>query len=280
MKVKRLIVTADDFGLSPEVNQAVIQAHREGILTCASLMVTGRAAGEAIALAREHSNLKIGLHLVVGEGFSVLSKKEIPDLVDSTQRFSDRVVSSGIRYFLSKRAKHQLAKECEAQVERFLDSGLKMDHLNSHHHLHIHPTVADTVIALAKKYRIPAVRLPWQGFRSMKWKSSGMAMVMLPWVIHLRRKLRQSGIVHNQRIFGLYETGNMLEETWLQLLPKLPPGVTEIFCHPAVKNICHNKEGKPSYHHEGEFKALLSSKVKAGLKRERIVLTCFSDIVS
>ena len=161
--MKRVIVTADDFGRCPAVNQAVIQAHQKGILKCASLMVNADATDEAIALARAHSSLKVGLHLVLVDGFAVLPKKEIPDLVDETQRFSDRPASSGLRYFLSKRIKRQLVQECKAQIEKFLDNGLKMDHLNSHHHLHIHPSVANIVVALAGQYHIPAVRLPWQG---------------------------------------------------------------------------------------------------------------------
>ncbi|MBW1836100.1 MAG: hopanoid biosynthesis-associated protein HpnK [Deltaproteobacteria bacterium] len=276
--MKRVIVTADDFGRCPAVNQAVIQAHQKGILKCASLMVNADATDEAIALARAHSSLKVGLHLVLVDGFAVLPKKEIPDLVDETQRFSDRPASSGLRYFLSKRIKRQLVQECKAQIEKFLDSGLKMDHLNSHHHLHIHPSVANIVVALAVQYHIPAVRLPWQGLRTLTWKNFVMAAVMLPWVIRLRHKLQQAGIAHNREIFGLYETGAMLEETWLRLIPMIKPGVTEIFCHPAVTKSTHHQKSTHTHYHVEEFEALLSLKVKDRLMRAKVALTSFSDI--
>ena len=246
--MKRVIVTADDFGRCPSVNQAVIQAHQKGILTCASLMVSADATDEAIALAKAHSSLKVGLHLVLVDGLAVLPKKEIPDLVDETQRFSDCPASSGLRYFLSTRIKRQLVQECKAQIEKFLDSGLKMDHLNSHHHLHIHPSVANIVA------------------------------VMLPWVNRLRQKLQQAGIAHNREIFGLYETGAMLEETWLRLIPKIKPGVTEIFCHPAVTKRTHHQESTRTHYHVDEFEALLSLKVKDRLMRAKVALTSFSDI--
>ena len=138
--------------------------------------------------------------------------------------------------------------------------------------------MADIVIALAKKYQIPAIRLPLQGLRTLKWRNSVMAGVMLPWVIRLQKKLRQSGIAHNQEIFGLYESGAMLENTWLRLIPQLRPGVTEIFCHPAAKKISHLAEIPSSYHHEAEFEALISLKVKDRLKQDNIKLTCFAEM--
>jgi hopanoid biosynthesis associated protein HpnK len=277
-QVKRVIVTADDFGRCPAVNQAVIQAHQKGILTCASLMVSADAATEAIALARAHPSLKVGLHLVLVDGLAVLPKKAIPDLVDETQRFCDGPAYSGLRYFLSKRIQHQLVQECKAQIEKFLDSGLKMDHLNSHHHLHIHPSVADIIVALVEQHHIPAVRLPWQGLRTLSHKNFMMAAVMLPWVIRLRHKLQKAGIAHNREIFGLYETGDMSEKTWLRIIPKIKPGVTEIFCHPAVTKITHHQKATCAHYHVEEFKALLNQKVKDHLMHAKVELTSFSDI--
>lgn len=125
--MKQLIITADDFGLCSEVNEAVIQAHTQGILTCASLMVGAHKADEAIALAKQHPTLKVGLHLTLIDGYSVLPQKNIPDLVDASQKFSNNILLSGIRYFFSNKIKKQLFLECEAQIEKFLSSGLKMD---------------------------------------------------------------------------------------------------------------------------------------------------------
>ena len=276
--MKYVIITAADFGLCSEVNQAVIQAHKKGILTCASLMVSAGATEEAVALAKAHPSLKVGLHLVMVEGLSVLPKKEIPDLVDVVGKFSKRIISSGVRYFFSKKIKCQIAKECEAQIKEFLATGLKIDHLNSHNHLHIHPAILDIIIPLVKKYHIPAVRLPWQGIRTLKRRQSVRAVVMLPWVIRMRLKLQKNRIAYNQEIFGLYETGFMLEQTWLRLIPKIRRGVTEIYCHPAAQKILYLKQTPPSYHHVEEFAALLSLKVKENLERKNAVLTCFSDI--
>jgi predicted glycoside hydrolase/deacetylase ChbG (UPF0249 family) len=171
-------------------------------------------------------------------------------------------------------------QESEAQIESFLATGLKPDHLNSHHHLHIHPTLTNIFVALAEKYHIPAIRLPLQGLRTLTWKNALMAAVMLPWAINLRHKLRQSGIAHNQEVFGLYETGAMSEETWLRLIPKLMPGTTEIFCHPAVNRPTRPEEPKCTNQHVEEFEALLSPKVRDRLIREKVELASFSDIAN
>jgi hopanoid biosynthesis associated protein HpnK len=276
--MKRVIVTADDFGLCPEVNRAVMKAHLEGILTCASLMVGGGAAAEAAAFARAHPSLKVGLHLVLVDGRSVLPKRQIPDLVDDAGRFAGEAVASGMRYFFSKRVRRQIERECVAQIEAFLATGLEMDHLNSHWHLHIHPALCDILVPLAKTYRIPAVRLPWQGLRTLTRQQSVTAAVMYPWVIRLRRKLRKNAIAHNQELFGLYETGSMGKESWLRLIPKIRPGVTEIYCHPAEKETPLLQQAAPSYRHAAEQAALLSPEVKAALAREKVRFTCFADL--
>lgn len=246
-----------------------------GILTCASLMVSGEAVDDAVALARENPGLRVGLHLVLIDGFSVLSKTEIPDLVDDNRRFSSDPAAGGARYFFSACARRQLRKESRAQVEKFRSFGLAMDHLNSHHHLHIHPTIAGLVVDLAKEYGIPAIRLPLQGVRTLTRRTAAMATVMFPWVINLKFKLARSGIAHNREVFGLYENDAMHEAAWLRLIPKLKPGVTEIFCHPAVSARDDLVQRRPS---TGEFEALVSPEVKELLRKENVTLGCFSDL--
>ncbi len=276
--MKRVIVTADDFGVCPEVNRAVIQAHREGILTCASLMVGADAADEAVRLARENPTLKVGLHLVLVDGYSLLPKEEIPDLVDDAGRFAGEAVVSGMRYFFSRRVRRQIQRECEAQIQGFLATGLAMDHLNSHWHLHIHPAICDILLPLVKAYRIPAVRLPWQGLRTLTRRQCVTAAVMFPWVIRLRRKLEKNAVAYNRELFGLYETGAMNRQSWLRSIPKLRSGVTEFYCHPAVRETSFLRQAAPSYDHAGELEALVSPEVRAALAREGAVFTRFGDL--
>lgn len=276
--MRRLIITADDFGLCPEVNQAVIEAHFNGILTCASLMVAGSAADQAARLARKHPSLKVGLHLVLVDGAAVLPPKEIPDLVDSDGCFSNRLVASGIRWYFSARIREQIAKECEAQIRKFKDMGLEMDHLNSHAHQHIHPAICDIALTLVRKYRIPAVRLPRPQRPAPNPEAAVIAAVMAPWVERLRRRLVAAGIPHNQVIFGLHETGAMGEAAWLAIIPRIGQGITEVYCHPAVQRSAVLERKMPLYDNRQELAALTSPLIREELNRRQLERTSFSAL--
>jgi len=271
--LRRVIVTADDFGRSSEINAAVIEAHQRGVLTCASLMVSGDAAEEAVTLAMDNPGLNVGLHLILIDGVSVLPQEDIPELVDDEQCFSKDPAAGGARYFFSVRARRQLRREARAQVEKFRSFGLEMDHINSHHHLHIHPTLADIVVALAKEYNIPAVRLPFQGLRTVTRSTIAMAAVMFPWVMYLKLKLIMAGIAHNREVFGLYENDAMNVNNWLRLIPELKPGVTEIFSHPSMPSSVRSDNGASVE----EYKALVNPKVKEALRCADVALGSFND---
>lgn len=276
--MKRVIVTADDFGLSPEVNEAVGLAHEDGVLTCASLMVGAPAAGEAAALARSRPGLKVGLHLTLVDGRPVLPARAVPDLVDGSGRFRPGLVGPGARIFLSPRARRQAVAECRAQVEAFAKTGLELDHLNGHNHFHIHPTILEAVLQIAARTRIPAVRVPHQPLLiSMPPTAALMAAVMAPWVARTRSRLRRAGIAVNDCLFGLFETGAMVESAWLRLIPLLPDGLTEIYCHPATATVGLLKESMPEYRHASELAALRSPRVRAALERAGARLTSFSQ---
>ncbi len=276
--MKQLIITADDFGLCTETNQAVIQACEKGVLTCASLMVSGRAAKEAVWMAKQNPALKVGLHLVLADGLSVLPAHEIPALVDTSKQFSRHIVLSGIRRFFSKEHKRQIAKECEAQIRSFLDTGLEMDHLNSHNHLHIHPAILDIVLPLARKYGIKAIRLPFQKRPPLRITPFVTAAAMSPWVRRLRIRLIQAGITFNRAIFGLHETGHMTEAAWMRIIPRIEDGLTEVYCHPAIRKTAALREAMPAYRNEDEFCALLSPRIREGLEDGRIIRTTFTEI--
>jgi hopanoid biosynthesis associated protein HpnK len=276
--VKRLIVTADDFGMAPEVNEAVILAHTRGVLTAASLMVSGEAAVQAVELARKHPTLRVGLHLVLVQGRPVLPRERIPGLVGRDGRFSDAVAWSGARYFLTPGIRRQLEAECAAQLERFLSFGLPLDHINAHTHLHIHPTILDIVIALARRGGAVPVRLPRQPLRSLPFGQAAMAAVMAPWVALTRARLRRAGLRFNDETFGLFETGAMTEEAWLRAIPRLGEGVTEIYAHPATATRGELARNMPRYRHAEELAALLSPRVRAALDAAGVERVGFCDL--
>ncbi len=240
MARRRLIINADDFGLSPEVNAAVVEAHRFGTLTSCSLMVAGAAAQEAIALACSHPRLSVGLHLVTALGRSVLPHREIPSLVDREGRFSSDPTAAGLRYFFSGKARRDLRKELTAQIERFFATGLHPTHLDSHLHMHLHPVIFQLVLELSLQHGIRCVRVPedrlWVSLQSdrARWFTKvASALVFRCFTGRMKTRLRSSGIRFAKRVYGHLMTGRMTEAYVLSVVENLEPGTNEMYFHPA-----------------------------------------------
>ena len=149
---RRLIVNADDFGRSPSINEAVIRAHREGILTSASLMVNEPAFEEAAVLARQNPRLAVGLHLTLVCGHSTRPPESIRGLVNAAGEFSRSPVMAGFRYFAQRSLRPQLREEIRAQFRKFGGVGVPLDHLNGHLHIHLHPTVLKILLKDSELY--------------------------------------------------------------------------------------------------------------------------------
>jgi chitin disaccharide deacetylase len=150
---QRVIFNADDFGRSASINEAVIRAHRGGVLTTASLMVNGAACGEAVELARLNPNLGVGLHLTLVDGRSTLPCGQIPGLVHPPDRFDDNAVAAGMRCFFDRSLRAQLEAEISAQIEKFQATALPLDHVNGHLNFHLHPVVFDVLLGLFGRRR-------------------------------------------------------------------------------------------------------------------------------
>src|SRR5882762_2014220 len=182
--MKQLIVTADDFGAAAEVNEGVERAHRDGILSAASLMVAGAAAGDAVTRAGTMPQLRVGLHLVLVEGKPVLPISAIPDLVDKTGHFRTDMARAGAAMFFRPKVRAQLAAEIEAQFAAFAATGLKLDHVNAHKHFHLHPTIAALVVKAAAAHGVKGARVPLEPqmvlSRIEKHRRSGVAALTAP----------------------------------------------------------------------------------------------------
>jgi chitin disaccharide deacetylase len=256
-----LIITADDFGLHASVNRAVERAHREGVLAAASLMVGAPAAQDAIERARDCPRLRVGLHLVLADGASVLPARAIPDLVDTTGRFGERMVRDGVRFFCLPQVRRQLAAEIRAQFEEFAASGLALDHVNAHKHFHLHPTILGLLIGIGREFGLRAVRLP---------REHGLPVWLRPWLALQQRRLEAAGIAHNDYIVGLRASGHLDEAALLAALERLPAtGVGELYLHPALESGAAIGASMPGYRHADEFAALVSPRVLRACSRLR-----------
>jgi hopanoid biosynthesis associated protein HpnK len=266
--MKRVIFTADDFGLAPEVNAAVAEAHRRGVLTAASLMIGAPAAQEAVALARTMPNLGVGLHVVVADGPPVLPPSEIPALVDAHGKLPANLIGPSVRWFFSPTARAQIQREIAAQFAAFHATGLKFDHVNAHNHMHLHPTVLTMVMACARIYGVRHVRLPYEPG----------ALALAPWLAIMRARLAHNGFVSNDRLAGLAATGHMTEDRVLALLDRVVDGVTEFYFHPATADTPDLVRAAPDYDRRGELAALCSEKVAARLEALELKPSIFRDL--
>ena len=265
---RRVVFSADDFGLSETVNEAVERAHRDGVLTQASLMVAAPAAADAVARARRLPELKVGLHLVAIEGPAVLAPSAIPDLVDANGQFPSDQLRLGINYFFRPGVRRQLAAEIRAQFEAFADTGLTLDHANAHKHMHLHPTVGALLVRIGRDFGLTSIRVPAEPPAVMRacGETIGLGGELLPrWSALLRHQARRAGLHTPTSVFGLAWSGAMTEPRLLRLLANLPPGDSEIYFHPAAGRDATLDRLMPTYQHEAELAALLSPAVRAAL---------------
>ncbi len=242
-------------------------------------MVTGDAWEEAVAAARAHPRLAVGLHLVIVSGRSVLPPGEIPHLVDGDGRFRNSPTRAGVVYQARAAARKELRREIRAQLERFRETGLPLSHVDGHLHLHVHPIVMGTLCELASEFAIPAVRFPREDLRVSSRVGGGpIAATAIQSAIFelLRRRslgrLRRAGVGVADRVYGLHFTGRFREKHWLGLLPELSDGWSEIYCHPA-RPFPGEAENGPAGSGRRELAALLSPRVRHALEQAEIRLT-------
>jgi hopanoid biosynthesis associated protein HpnK len=270
---KFLIVTADDFGLHAAVNNAVEQASRAGILTAASLMVGAPAADDAVRRARALPGLRVGLHVVLADGRALLAPHLIPALADAAGHMDGRMFSRGLRYFALPRVRRQLEAEIRAQFAAFARTGLPLDHVNVHKHFHLHPTLLGMLLRIGREYGAFAVRVPDEPLWFARGGGSAAAagaLLLKPWIALMKSRLRSAGVFHNDHIFGVAASGAMDEGKLLQIIDRLPPGVTEIYLHPAAESGSAIAPSMSRYRHADELAALRSPRVRAAIEAAEV----------
>jgi hopanoid biosynthesis associated protein HpnK len=276
-----LIITADDFGLHEAVNEAVQQASEAGALTSASLMVGAPAAADAIRRARMLPGLRVGLHLVLAEGRATLPHELIPDLTDEGGQMSGDMFLRAVRFIADRGTRRQLEAEIRAQFSEFSRSGLPLDHVNVHKHFHLHPTLLDMLLRIGRDFGIASVRVPaeplWFASKAGGWAGVLRGALLSPWTALMKRRLRSAGVSHNDHLFGIAASGGMNEATLLTILARLPPGITEIYMHPAVQSGRAITESMHGYRHAEELAALMSPRVRATIALGRYELGGFAD---
>lgn len=233
-------------------------------------MVGAPAFEDAVERARRMPALAVGLHVVLVHGRPVLPPEKIPDLVDSRGRFYTDLVAAGVRFFFRPKVRAQLAAEIRAQFERYVATGLALDHADAQSHMHVHPTVFQTIVRVGREYGLRAIRIPREPF--------GATRSIAPWLALMRLRARRAGLKTNDYALGVNEAGGMSEARVMDMIDRLPDGVTEIFFHPATGAFADADEGTERFQWRQELDALTSSALRDALERRNIQSIVYGDL--
>ena len=275
----RLIVTADDFGAAVQVNEAVERAFSHGVLRAASLMVAAPGCADAVARARPLPGLRVGLHLVLVEGRPMLPAVAAPRPDRATASSAATWRPRPSTCSSSPHVRRQLHAEMRAQFEAFAATGLPLDHVNTHKHFHLHPTISGAILDIGRDYGLRASRAPVEPRAVLAAADPGYdakpALVTEPWARLVRARFRRRGVAVADQVFGLAWSGAMTPARVAGLIRNLPPGLTELYTHPATSG---GWEGEaPGYLYAEELAALTAPEVVAAVAERGAALGGFSD---
>jgi predicted glycoside hydrolase/deacetylase ChbG (UPF0249 family) len=257
---KRLVVNADDFGFTPDVNRGIVAAHRGGILTASTLMANGAAFDDAVRLARDTPSLDVGCHLVLISGRSLLPP--YAPLPASAPQLLRALAARSIRVY----------DELAAQVRKILAAGLEPTHLDTHKHTHLAPPVLDAVARIAAEFEIRWVRRPFDipltsgapGLEGLLKRATSGTLQLLRGRFH--RVLTRHGCRTTEHFAGFQMTGRFRAPELAQLIRELPEGVTEFMCHPGYcGDDLRNARTRLKESRERELEALVAPQVRAAL---------------
>jgi hopanoid biosynthesis associated protein HpnK len=280
--VKRLIVNADDFGLTPGVSDGIAEAHRRGIVTSTSLMASGSAFDHAVELARELPELSVGVHLTLVEERPVSSPDSIPSLVTAQGVFHASHREFLLRYIRGTIAPADIETELRAQVARCASSGIPITHLDSHQHLHALPGIMRIVMKIAGEYGIRGIRAPHDCPRRRgAMLPAGLAAksglcLLAYWT---SRNVRAPFAHSPDRMIGVFDSGSLTENRLLRMLRFVNQGTTELLCHPGRQDhYARQRYGHWRFDWEAELSALTSPRVMDALDSHEIRKISYNEI--
>ena len=276
----RLIVNADDMGLTERVNEGILQAHQTGIVTSTSIIANGAAFEDAVIRCKKVATLDVGVHLTLVEERPCLKPDLIPTLVDSAGRLHHHATAFVKKYIAGKIQLEEVWRELEAQVRRVLSHGITVSHLDSHQHLHMLPEILSTTVKLARKYDIPAIRLPREPIRTYMFRGAGaLPRVLELMVLNGFCFLQQSRIkLRTDHVAGFHIAGNLNKKNLQKLLQALPDdGICELMCHPGLDDRS-SRYTHWRYRWQDELNALVDPQIGEYFRQRGISLVTYREL--
>lgn len=267
---RTLVVNADDFGFTHDVNRGIIEAHTRGILTAATLMANGGAFDDAVRLAHAHPSLDVGCHLVLVQGSSLAHTGQ--NLPADVRKLTEALFLRRIDPYA----------ELRPQIQRILDAGMRPLHLDTHKHTHLLPRVLDAIARLSEEFRIPWVRRPFDfplEAGGIPWSKRAVSRCLGTMRNHFHRKLSRHGCRTTDHFAGFQMTGRFRSAELVAMLNSLPEGSTEFMTHPGFcTDELLRSETRLKQSREEELKALVSPEVRSAIADNGIELSGYRSL--
>jgi hopanoid biosynthesis associated protein HpnK len=279
--LRRLIINADDFGLTSGVNRGIIESHAHGVVTSATLMACGEKFAEAATLAAQAPRLGVGCHVVLVDGVPVSDAATVSTLTVGP-RFRDRLTNFAMLAATGRLDPAQIEAEVTAQIQKLQAAGIRVSHLDSHKHTHMFPVVLKGMLRAAKKCGIRAVRNPFEPlvFATVRhWKRQFQLRMMRRFRASFQTALANAGVVTPDGCVGVAATGGLNQQTFESLIQHLPEGTWEFVSHPGYNDAELDKiQTRLRDSREKELAILTSPSTKEALQREGIQLISYRDL--
>lgn len=285
--MRRLIINADDFGLTAGVNRAIAEGNRSGVVTSATMMANAQAFDNAVTLAKTLPGLKTGCHIVLIDGNPIVH--DLPSLTNGSRRFRRNLKDFALAAMRRKIGAEEIQSEAEAQIRKIQSSGITLTHVDSHKHTHMFPHVLRPVLRAARACGIRAVRNPFEPVRSWPrglvvgtpglWLRSAEVMALQWFAAEFRKAVKEEKMLTTDGTVGIAVTGKLDQKILLRLLDALPQGTWELVCHPGYSDADLKSVGtRLTQSREVELQALTSEETKQALARQSIELISYADL--
>jgi chitin disaccharide deacetylase len=285
--VRRLIINADDFGLTSGVNRAIVEGNRSGILTSATLMANAKASVAATELAKVQPSLKTGCHVVLIDGTPLSS--DLPTLANGSSRFRSSLKQFALDAVRKQIAAEEIQRETEAQIRKIQTRGITLTHVDSHKHTHMFPQILRPVLRAARACGVRAVRNPFEPLQTWPksmvisnpglWSRSAAVLAFQMFASEFRRALKEEGMLSTNGTVGIAVTGMLDQQVLLKILKALPEGTWELVCHPGYSDADLQASGtRLTQSREVELAALLSAETRETVARQKIELISYADL--
>ena len=283
--MRRLIVNADDFGLTPGVNRAILEAHAHGVVTSATLMANAAGFDEAVRLTKSSPALSVGCHVILVDGAPVSNPSEIPTLTDSG-KFGTRLTGFAMRAVGGSINPVELETEIAVQISKLQAAGIQPSHVDTHKHTHMFPQILRPLLRAAKAWGVRAVRNPFGRFafsavlgRPKLWKRYGELMLLNPLARSFLRSVQAEGMLTPDGSVGVAATGSLDEKLFRQIVENLPEGTWEFVSHPGYNDAALDRvRTRLRQSRERELQILTSPAIRETIERGGIELISYRDL--